>query len=318
MTLIAEIPPPRDGGRRDGAQLLADDRRAAVRAGGRSAHRRPQDPVSVPPDDKPSLQFYADHFHCFGCGEHGDRLDWLTRGEGLTHEEAIALIQDWDGPAYARSVRRGEQNRPRARTVGPGIPIAGTLAERYLAETRHIDVSRLPGNISDSLRFLARCPFGSGPASAVLARAHARSGERPADRHPAYRLEIRDGQGLQARPHRPWPHRRGEDCGRRGRSWSSAKASRPRSRPPPASHIAARRCSRRGRRSRAADSAGFPVLPGVERLIILVDHDSNGEGQAAAVRCMERWTRAGRTVVRLTPKRVDADFNDLVMPEPVS
>ena len=33
---------------------------------------------------------------------------------------------------------------------------------------------------------------------------------------------------------------------------------------------------------------------------------------------MERWTRAGRTVVRLTPKRVGADFNDLVMPEPVS
>jgi hypothetical protein len=61
----------------------------------------------------------------------------------------------------------------------------------------------------------------------------------------------------------------------------------------------------------------FPVIPGVERLIILVDHDGNGEGQAAAVRCLERWTRAGRTVVRLTPKRAGADFNDLVMPEPV-
>jgi Toprim domain len=71
----------------------------------------------------------------------------------------------------------------------------------------------------------------------------------------------------------------------------------------------------------AVSSGGLsrlPVIPEVERLIILVDHDGNGEGQAAAVRCMERWTRAGRTVIRLTPKRVDADFNDLVMPEPVS
>jgi hypothetical protein len=62
----------------------------------------------------------------------------------------------------------------------------------------------------------------------------------------------------------------------------------------------------------------FPTIPGVARLIILVDHDGNGEGQAAAERCRERWTRAGRTVIRLTPKRVDADFNDLVLPEPVS
>ena len=60
----------------------------------------------------------------------------------------------------------------------------------------------------------------------------------------------------------------------------------------------------------------FPVLPGVERLIILVDHDF--AGKAAAAICAERWQRAGRTVVRLTPKRAGADFNDLIMPEPVS
>jgi Toprim domain len=67
----------------------------------------------------------------------------------------------------------------------------------------------------------------------------------------------------------------------------------------------------------AVSSGGLsrlPVLPGIERLIVLVDHDANGEGQAAAERCRERWTRAGRTVVRLTPKRTGADFNDLVMP----
>src|SRR6185312_17428285 len=56
----------------------------------------------------------------------------------------------------------------------------------------------------------------------------------------------------------------------------------------------------------------FPVLPGVERLIILVDHVA---GQLAATVCMDRWSRAGRTVVRLTPTRAGADFNDLVMPE---
>jgi Toprim domain len=62
--------------------------------------------------------------------------------------------------------------------------------------------------------------------------------------------------------------------------------------------------------------SAFPVIPGVERLIILVDHDRAGVMAASA--CTDRWTRAGRTVIRLTPERAGADFNDLVMPEPVS
>ena len=48
------------------------------------------------------------------------------------------------------------------------VPIAGTLAERYLVETRGIDVAQLPANVGDSLRFLARCPFGEGPLRPCL------------------------------------------------------------------------------------------------------------------------------------------------------
>jgi hypothetical protein len=65
----------------------------------------------------------------------------------------------------------------------------------------------------------------------------------------------------------------------------------------------------------AAGSSGnlakLPIIPGVERLIILVDNDLNGAGQAAATRCVERWSRAGHTVIKLTPKRPGADFNDI-------
>jgi Toprim domain len=83
---------------------------------------------------------------------------------------------------------------------------------------------------------------------------------------------------------------------------------------------AATRLQHRGTPMRPAWAAGsngglvkLPVIPGVERLIILVDHDLNGAGQMAAMRCTERWTRAGHSVVRLMPKRLGADFNDLVM-----
>jgi hypothetical protein len=56
--------------------------------------------------------------------------------------------------------------------------------------------------------------------------------------------------------------------------------------------------------------SALPVIPGVERLIILVDHDE--AGLTASDTCMRRWIRAGRTVVRLKPQRAGADFNDLV------
>jgi hypothetical protein len=57
----------------------------------------------------------------------------------------------------------------------------------------------------------------------------------------------------------------------------------------------------------------LPVIPGVEHLIILVDHDA--AGLMASDTCTARWNGAGRTVIALTPEPKGADFNDLVMAE---
>ena len=269
-------------------------------------------------DEEPSLKFYADHFHCFGCGEHGDRIDWLTRGEGLSREEAIALIKDWDGTARPRREPSEQSKIARALQLwAQAVPIAGTLAERYLAETRRIDVSGLPVNVGDSLRFLARCPFGAGPLRpCLLALMRDPETDQPIGIQ-RIALELRDGKVCKVDRFalgrtgvvKLWP------AGSQlvvGEGLETTLA-------------AATRIPYRGAPLQPAWSAvssgklsTLPVLPGVERLIVLVDHDGNGEGQAAAVRCMERWTRAGRTVVRLTPKRAGADFNDLVMPERAS
>ena len=59
--------------------------------------------------------------------------------------------------------------------------------------------------------------------------------------------------------------------------------------------------------------AALPVIAGVERLIMLVDHDA--AGLMASDTCTARWLGAGRTVVALTPEPKGADFNDLVMSE---
>jgi hypothetical protein len=57
----------------------------------------------------------------------------------------------------------------------------------------------------------------------------------------------------------------------------------------------------------------FPVLSGIEQLILLVDHDENGEGQRAAEQCRQIWRSAGRTTVPLIPKQEGWDFNDVVL-----
>src|ERR1700733_13073665 len=37
----------------------------------------------------PSFKVYQDHYHCFGCGAHGDVFDWLEKRQGLEFKDAI-------------------------------------------------------------------------------------------------------------------------------------------------------------------------------------------------------------------------------------
>jgi hypothetical protein len=56
----------------------------------------------------------------------------------------------------------------------------------------------------------------------------------------------------------------------------------------------------------------FPVLPGIDALTNLVDHDENGCGQSQAAKCRDRWLAADREVLTVIPDRVGADINDLL------
>jgi hypothetical protein len=62
----------------------------------------------------------------------------------------------------------------------------------------------------------------------------------------------------------------------------------------------------------------FPVLPGIDALTLLVDHDllnprtGKYPGQGAAAECRQRWRAAGREVIPLMPNAADSDFADLV------
>lgn len=41
------------------------------------------------PEKTPSCFLYEDHYHCFGCGEHGDIIDAHKRLKGVTFTAAL-------------------------------------------------------------------------------------------------------------------------------------------------------------------------------------------------------------------------------------
>jgi putative DNA primase/helicase len=61
----------------------------------------------------------------------------------------------------------------------------------------------------------------------------------------------------------------------------------------------------------AGTLAAFPVLSGIETLIVGVDHDEAGRN--AARQAIARWHEAGRETLALTPKRPGADLNDIIV-----
>jgi DNA polymerase bacteriophage-type len=277
----------------------------------------PDNKVACPfhDDAKPSCQIYPDHFCCFGCGERGSRLDWLTRVEGMTVAEAVNTIREWPStPAHIpqNGNDKAEQLKFIKSIWTEGLPLHGSIAERYLDEVRHIDVTKLPENVHRSLRFHPNCVFGPStylPCLIALMR-------DPLSDQPVgiQRIALKQQNGRIEKIDRRmlgtsgvvklWPATSQLVIGE-GLETVLAAATRI----PYAGHALTPAWAALSSQKLGA----FPVVAGVERLIILVDHDA--AGRTASDTCTARWNGTGRTVVALTPKAKGADFNDLVMAE---
>ena len=272
-------------------------------------------------DTTPSLHIYQDHFHCFSCGAHGGAVDWLVDVEGKTRDEALALLADWQAVEHPRArVMRAAADDGRTlasalRLWEAATSIAGTPALYYLSDVRGIDIDALPPDIDAVLRFHPDCPFGPGTrVPSLLALLRDVTTDEPAGIHRiALTPAVCNGAKVERRTLGRWP------APRAVKLW------------PAATDLvigegletvlaAATKLDYLGtplRPAWAAISAGnlarLPVIAGVERLVLLVDNDA--AGQVSARRCESTWLTAERTVIRLTPDRAGADFNDIVLEE---
>jgi hypothetical protein len=182
--------------------------------------------------------------------------------------------------------------------------IAGTHAESYLARRGIVldDVPNLGG-----LRWHPHCPWERGTAPCVLARY---TDARTAEPRGIWRRPIDGNKPMTLGPMRGcvirlWPD---EDMTTHlvlGEGVETAAA---------ASQIEHKGTLLQPMwaAGSAVNMARFPVLPGIEALTLIVDNDKSGTGQQAAATCARRWIDAGREVIRLTPKMMGADFNDII------
>jgi DNA primase len=151
----------------------------------------------------PSFYVFADHFHCFGCGAHGDAIAWLMGARGMTFLEAVAhlggtgdrLHTQAAAPTPARTLGRArtddadaQRHRELARRIWCECsPADGSPVEAYL---RHRGV-RLPD--APVLRWHPRCPRTGGALPAMVAlMTDARTGQ-PTGIHRTFLLA--DGTG---------------------------------------------------------------------------------------------------------------------------
>lgn len=66
----------------------------------------------------PSFYVYDDHFHCFGCGVHGDVISFVMQSEGRSFPEAVEQLANEAGLDMPRQDPRQEARAQEARSLG--------------------------------------------------------------------------------------------------------------------------------------------------------------------------------------------------------
>jgi hypothetical protein len=256
-------------------------------------------------DGTPSLQIYLNaddpHYHCFGCKAHGPLSD--------LPEELLAPATTTPTSSAATDEQADTRRLERAHQLwAEAGPITGTLAERYLAEIRGINITTLPSSIDKALRFHPACWFNGAHHPCLIALFRDVLTDAPAGIHRT--ALTADAQKLGRMMLGSWPSARAiklRSAGNElivGEGIETTLAGN--------AIISTQAESALWAMGSAHAIGQLPVIMNMSALRVLVDHDTNGVGISNARRCATRWHCAGRRVALLIPERNDTDFNDLI------
>lgn len=80
----------------------------------------------------PSFYVYDDHFHCFGCGQHGDAIGFTMQTEGLPFREAVERLAHEAGLEVPKESPRQAAREARARDLHDVLAAAAETMQRAL------------------------------------------------------------------------------------------------------------------------------------------------------------------------------------------
>ena len=128
----------------------------------------------------PSFYVYDDHFHCFGCGEHGDVITFVMKSTGAGFMEAVESLAQEAGLEVPKPSPQAAAAEQRRASISEVLEAAGKVFQKFLYEPQGkpaLDYLRGRGLSDETIR-----KFGlgwSGEGRGVLAAALRGQGIKP-------------------------------------------------------------------------------------------------------------------------------------------
>ncbi len=82
----------------------------------------------------PSFYVYDDHYHCFGCGEHGDVITFVMKTTGAGFMEAVESLSAEAGLEVPKASPQAAQAEQRRAGISEVLAAAGQVFQRFLHE----------------------------------------------------------------------------------------------------------------------------------------------------------------------------------------
>lgn len=80
----------------------------------------------------PSFYVYPDHYHCFGCGEHGDAISFLMKSQGLGFMEAVEQLAGEAGMEVPKPTPEAAAAEKRRHDLASVLEMAASAFQRRL------------------------------------------------------------------------------------------------------------------------------------------------------------------------------------------
>jgi len=80
----------------------------------------------------PSFYVYDDHFHCFGCGEHGDVITFVMKATGAGFVDAVETLAAEAGLEIPKASPQAAEAEKKRAVIAGTLEAAATVYQKWL------------------------------------------------------------------------------------------------------------------------------------------------------------------------------------------